>query len=197
MLGLPVGDKALYLKNFLTHASQIGSIAPSSTHLIRKMLAPIDFSAGRTFVELGAGTGVITKALLKRMHPRQRLLCFEINPEMYAKLETIADARLISVRGTVDHLTRQIKGHRLPRPVYVLSGLPLANFPLPQTTKILTEIRRTLDPGGRFIQFQYSLLSRKALARHFRDIQVDYTPFNIPPAFVYTCARPKSKPRSE
>ena len=52
----------------------VGSVLPSSRFLSKKMLQPIQFATANVIVELGPGTGVFTKALLKAMPQDSQLL---------------------------------------------------------------------------------------------------------------------------
>ena len=60
----------------------IASIAPSSRHLARAMLEGLPIDHARTVVELGAGTGAITRVLLEKLPSHATLLAFEINPDL-------------------------------------------------------------------------------------------------------------------
>src|SRR5574340_153459 len=65
----------------------IASVAPSSRHLARAMLDGLSINEARTVVELGAGTGAITRVLLETLPARATLLAFEINPEFISHME--------------------------------------------------------------------------------------------------------------
>ncbi len=71
----------------------------------------------------------------------------------------------------------------------IISSLPLMAFPTPTVRKIIAEVKKSLKPGGIYVQFQYGLKSKKLLDKHFDDVSIDFTPLNIPPAFVYRCRK--------
>ena len=56
----------LFLREFLEAPAGVGAVWPSSEHLARGMAARIDPRGDGLVVELGAGTGVVTRALLDR-----------------------------------------------------------------------------------------------------------------------------------
>lgn len=58
-------DRKKFFINFLKNWKQIGSITPSSNFLSRKMLKGLDISGAKMIVELGAGTGSITKHIIQ------------------------------------------------------------------------------------------------------------------------------------
>jgi phospholipid N-methyltransferase len=46
-----------------------------------------------------------------------------------------------------------------------------------------------LAPGGKFLQYQYSLKHHAMLQERYDDVQLGFTLANIPPAFVYECTQ--------
>lgn len=173
-----------FLLEYLRHPLRIGAVAPSSRFLAEKMLAPVDFSSALTMAELGAGTGAFTREILKRMHPRATLFAFEIHPPFLKQLEAIADKRLTIVNKPAEHLTKHVR-----QADAIISSLPLMAFPERAVLRILQEVKAALHQDGVYVQFQYTLTSRALLQQHFSDVTVDFTPLNIPPAFVYCCRK--------
>jgi phospholipid N-methyltransferase len=148
------------------------------------MLKPVDFSKAKVIVELGAGTGVFTRAILKRMRKDARLFVFEINPAFVNQLKTIKDKRMTLLAKPAEQLSRHV-----PRADAVISALPLMAFPQKSVQKILAEVKKVLTPEGIYVQFQYGIKSLKLLKRIFADVTLDFTPLNVPPAFVYRCKK--------
>src|SRR5713226_5458183 len=83
-------ERAMSLKTFAAEAladfPTIAAVAPSSSHLARAMLEPLPLGKASTVVELGAGTGVITGALLDVLPGPATLLAFEINRRFFSYL---------------------------------------------------------------------------------------------------------------
>jgi phospholipid N-methyltransferase len=52
---------------------------------------------------------------------------------------------------------------------------------------ILHHVKKVLQPAGMFLQYQYSLNAYKKLKSTFKNVEVNFTPMNIPPAFVFIC----------
>lgn len=63
-------DRLQFLYKYIRSPKQVGSIVPSSKALIKKMIKPIDWTQVNTVVELGAGTGVITLGIEKKLRQR-------------------------------------------------------------------------------------------------------------------------------
>ncbi len=157
-------------------------MVPSSPFLVRKMLSKVDFDSARLVMELGPGTGPLTKEILKRLHPDGRLIVVESNETFCVMLRKIGDARLRVECVSAEELSRVLDGQKAD---VVVSGLPLAVIDREAVRNILGAVKEVLAPGGIFVQFQYSLASKKLLKTFFKEVSVDFTPANVPPAFVY------------
>ena len=168
-----------FIKEFILHPKQTGAIMPSSPLLAKAMVAPIHFKTAKHIVELGPGTGAITKEILKRMSPDAQLVVLEISPEFCKELRTWKDKRLIIINADAQHLSRYIK-----KADYAVSGLPLVGLPEKMHTKILKEVRKVVKHA--YIQFHYSPLGEPYLKKHFKHITKKSVIKNIPPAIVYT-----------
>ena len=90
----------VFFQEFLKHPLQIGSIIPSSSFLERRILEIAGICSAKTIVELGPGTGGMTKAILRAMPQHARLLSIEINPHFHALVSSIEDDRLIAHLGS-------------------------------------------------------------------------------------------------
>jgi len=167
-------------------------MSPSSKYLTAKMLKTVDFKKVKLIVELGPGTGVFTKEILSQMPADAKLLVFELNDNFFNLLQRdIQDERMILVHDSAEKISEYIKKEGFLFADYVISSLPLANFPKKLTETILKESYDSLKNQGKYIQFQYSLLSKKNLEAQFQAIHISFTPINFPPAFVYTCIKEK------
>lgn len=182
-------SRGSFLKEFFKSNRMVGSIVPSSRFLSRKMLQPIAFDKAKVIVELGPGTGVFTKELIKQMHPRTQLVVIELNEAFYQILNhQLTTSNIHVIHGSAADIGLALKQLNLPKADYILSSLPLSNFPVNLRNDILTEIQRNLNKEGKLIQFQYSRGLRKLYNAFFQKVSIDYTVMNFPPAFVYTCS---------
>src|ERR1044071_457604 len=124
------------LKNIRT----LGSVAPSSPHLIKKMLEDIDFSKEKVIVEFGIGDGCITEEILKRLSPNGKLICFEIDKEFcQSAREKLRDSRFVMIEESADKLTEVVKEHKLTKVDCIISSLPLALFDKALVKNIMTQ----------------------------------------------------------
>jgi phospholipid N-methyltransferase len=146
----------------------------------------MDFRRARLIVELGAGTGAITREILNSLQGNARLTAFEVNREFCDELRSMDDSRLTVHNISAFHMHSVIK----ERADYVVSGIPLAALSRPEFSRLYSEVRAVLDPGGVFIQVQLAPVSYIRLKHCFRDVRVGFTWRNAPPAFMYCCRGP-------
>ena len=94
------------------------------------MLRPLPLEKARVVVELGCGTGAMTRALLKQLPPDATLLAFEINPRFtrYLKL-TVSDPRLVLIDNAAQTVGQELQQRGFQRAEAVLSSLGLAFMP--------------------------------------------------------------------
>ncbi|MEN9699509.1 MAG: rRNA ((1402)-N(4))-methyltransferase [Bacteroidota bacterium] len=182
-------SKRSFLREFFKANKMVGSILPSSRFLSKKMLRPIQFDSAAVIVEFGPGTGVFTKALLSQMGPKCQLVVIELNDAFYQRLKRqFHDPRLHLIHGSASDLGNILKQLQLGKADYILSSLPLTNFPQELRNAILTEAKTQLSMKGLYIQFQYSRGLKSLYAQHFKHVSLDYTALNVPPAYIYTCS---------
>ncbi len=168
----------------------MGSIAPSSRFLCRKIVEKIDPAQARVVVELGPGDGVITRYILERISPDARLLIFEINPVFVEKIRRdFSDPRLILVHDTAENMGQHLAEHAIEHVDYIVSGIPFVMLPDALAETIISECRKWLRSGGQFIQFHYSPRLLSFYRRMFGNAAVDIIPLNIPPAMVIVCEK--------
>jgi phosphatidylethanolamine/phosphatidyl-N-methylethanolamine N-methyltransferase len=63
-LGKKFDDEIRFFKGWMSNTRAVGSIIPTSSVTARRMASVIDSTSGLPVLELGPGTGVITKAIL-------------------------------------------------------------------------------------------------------------------------------------
>jgi len=189
-----VKEKFYFFKTFLRSPSKIGSIMPSSKFLVNEILNKVDFSDAKILVELGAGTGVVTKELynlVKIIEKKQNLKRQVVIFEQDKKLRNFLKLKFkgFNFFENAFELSTNLKQENISSVDVILSGLPFANFSSKEREKLLAEILRCLKPGGKFIMFQYSLQMKEHLEKVFKKVELSFVLFNIPPAVIYTCTK--------
>ena len=133
-----------------------GTIIPSSRFLVKKMLHEIDFSKADVIVELGPGNGVITKNILKKLHAKAVLICFEINDSFYNELQKIEHPQLKVINASAENITEELHKLGYSKTCHIISSLPLTNIPDKISKNILDNSYSSLEENGTFIQYQYT-----------------------------------------
>ncbi len=183
-----MATKRNFIKQFFKDRQMVGAISPSSRSLGEKMLTNVDFKKDKLLVELGPGTGVFTDLILEKMAEDARLLVFELNETFYQSLSTrIIDPRVQIIHDSAEFIEKYLKENE--KVDAIISSLPLMIFPTKLRNDVVKESYDCLKENGTFIQFQYSLQSKRLLASKFNDISINFTIKNFPPAFIYTCRK--------
>ena len=183
-----MSKRRVFFKEFLKNRSTVGALSPSSRSLARSIIAPIDFNKAVNIVEFGPGTGVFTKELLKRMKPEAKLFVFETQKSFCDMIaEEIKDDRMILINDTAEKIGDYLAQHGLKEADYIVSSLPFTVIPTQIKNSILNQAVKYLSKKGLFTQYQYSLNAHKLLKSKFKEVKVRLSPFNLPPAFIYTC----------
>ena len=175
-----------FFRESLRNIKTVGTVTRSSPALCRGAIKPVDFATARNIVELGAGDGVITKHILGAMHPEARLLAFEVNPMFCDQLRSIGDPRLVVVEDTAELLPQYLATNGMPVVDAVVSAIPFVGLPKSLAQTIVGLCRDALAAGAPFCQVHYSLVMKKLYTGIFGNVDVDFVPLNVPPAFVLT-----------
>lgn len=183
-----MATKGSFIKQFFKDRQMVGSVTPSTRFLASKMLENIDFNNDKLIVELGPGNGVFTDLLLKKIAPDARLIVLELNNEFYETLsDRITDPRVQVVHDSAENIEKYLpEGEKVD---CVISSLPLMVLPETVRVNIVNISNSILKSKGLYMQFQYSLQSKKLLKSIFSTVSVKFTLQNFPPAFVYTCRK--------
>lgn len=179
----------VFIRRWLADPRKVGSIAPSGAGLRRLIAKHVSFGADDIVVEFGGGTGAITRGLLERGVPADRLHTFEIDAEFAAYLR----GRFPEVQ--VHHADcreadRLVPADRVGRVAAVVVTLPMLVLPMELQREVVDVIFRLLPPGGSFLMYTYSLfapLDGRRLGLTGR--RLGWTPLNIPPAAVWSYRR--------
>jgi phosphatidylethanolamine/phosphatidyl-N-methylethanolamine N-methyltransferase len=181
--GASVANAGLFFRRWLANPVQMGSIVPSSPALCRRLAQHAACGPDELVVEVGAGTGVISQALLESGLPARRLVVVEIVPSMAEHLrEVLPGARV--VQGDARELP-SLLGELPGRVGAVICGVPLVLLPLAEQRRFI-ESFKAVSPECGFLHYSYcatSPLSTRKLGLAARRLA--WTPLNFPPASVW------------
>ena len=179
------GDRLRFLRSFLASPRKVGAVLPTSRRTVRDTLDLAPLEQARWVVELGAGTGVYTRAILERIGSDARVLAFEVDPELSSALASeLRDPRLRVVNDSAVHLARHLDGATAD---VIVSAVPFTSLPAPERRQILHAAREVLGPEGMMLVLQYSPLIERELRQTFTEVRRRLSPLNVPPAFLFAC----------
>lgn len=185
------GGTLLFLKEGLKHYRECGTLLPSSPRLAKAITKCVpQLTPDEVILELGAGTGVVTKQLRERF-PKNKIVSVEINGEFCKKLKKeFPDVIIVeSCASKVEEVLRDL-GVPNKKVAAVVSGLPFVSIPEELRPRIWSAIARVLEIGKPYIQFSYIAAYWKKLPLPgFEREKTRKVWTNIPPASVFTFKR--------
>jgi len=135
-------------------------------------------------LELGAGTGVVSRALLEGGLPPERLIVVEIVSEMADHLRQVLPGVLV-IEGDARTLPSLLPRHWHGRIGSVVCGIPLVLLPLAEQRRFLAAIQ-AVAPGRGFLHYSYCVTSPLPWRKHALSARREaWTPLNFPPASVW------------
>lgn len=179
--------RLLFWHQYITSPFSIGAVAPSSARLARRMIRELNPGAGLV-LELGPGTGVFTRALLRHGVKPEQLLLVEANASFAAHLQNSLPGVKV-VAEDAGALSRILQSHGHTTLTHIISGLPFRSLKPQQRQQITSAIGQVLQPGGVLVQFTYSLrppiapIDAKAAGLFGKRKALVVS--NFPPAFVW------------
>ena len=201
-------DHLTFFREFRRTFRTTGAVAPSGRSLAKAMTRGLDDLSGpRRILEVGPGTGAVTKSIVRRLKPGDTLDLVEINADF---------ADLLRKRFEADPAYRvvadQCRVHCCPLQEFedpdgfdaVISGLPFNNFPTELVADLLRSALGHVRPGGTLCFFEYMYVRpvrqrfgkrvdrtrmtriEMLLRKHFAEYRFkrDWVFANFPPAWV-------------
>ncbi|NKC32797.1 methyltransferase domain-containing protein [Roseomonas sp. BU-1] len=162
----------------------MGSIIPSSDTLCRRIAGLVARKEDEVVVELGAGTGVISRALLAAGVPAEKLVVVEIVRDMADHLRAALPGVNV-ICGDAFELARDLPKALHGKVGTAICGIPLVMLPLADQQRFVSAVE-SVAPGKGFLLYTYCITSplpyRKLALSAKREV---WTPMNFPPASVW------------
>lgn len=178
-----------FFRGWLRDPFHVAALTPSGRALARMMASGLE--PGMRVVELGSGTGNVTRAILENGVRASDLWLVE-NDQVFADIlrRRFPDTSVLQVNAaTIERHLAALAGSI----DVIISGLPIVWFDRGNKNRILSGAFSLLRPHGRFVQFTY--LGRSPVGAALRTrlgLRTSLTgicPVNLPPAFVYCFER--------
>jgi len=178
-----------FLVEGLRNIRTTGTLTRSSTALCHAAIDRIDFTKARTIVELGAGDGVITRHILKRLHPEGKVIAFEVSKDLCDDMRALGDPRLVVAEDSAENIRHWLDTIGADKADHIVSAIPFAALPPDLGRAIVRAAKDNLRPGGQYNQVHYSLKTKNYYERAFGKVEARRVWKNLPPAWVLYCRR--------
>jgi phosphatidylethanolamine/phosphatidyl-N-methylethanolamine N-methyltransferase len=163
----------------------MGAVIPSSQALGRAIAQAVVWRPGQVVVELGAGTGAISQALLDSGMPPEALMMVELDRPLFEYLrERFPGVRVVN--GDATRLTDILRQQGVEEVGTVISGIPMVNMTIDFQRAIVEQSFAVLDQQGALLQYSYSPISpipAKKLGIEAKLVR--FVLRNLPPATVW------------
>jgi phosphatidylethanolamine/phosphatidyl-N-methylethanolamine N-methyltransferase len=179
-------EEALFFRRWLANPMKVGAVLPSSPHLARLIAKQVRLGPDQCVVELGPGTGPVTKALLAAGVPADRLFVVEIDADLCGYLRR-EFPNVNVVNGDATKLKSLLPPEWVGKVASVVSGIPMLPLPIEVQRALTQAAFEVMAPGGDILQYTYSLASPiKANALGLKGKRRGIAMLNLPPAWVWS-----------
>lgn len=182
-------DELKFFRGWMGNTKTVGSVTPTSRICARSMASVVNPESGLPVLEIGPGTGPITRAILERGVKPEMLWSVEYSEDFYEHLKleipgvnfVLGDAfKLDATLGENRHLTFDS----------VVSGVPLLNFPMATRVAFIEDLLSRIPAGRPVMQLTYGPKSPvPAGAGNFSVKHHDFILRNVPPANLWIYRR--------
>ena len=183
-----------FLKAFLKNPGKVGSITPSSPELARKMIEGITPRSDNTVLELGVGTGAITRFLQEIVSDDESYLGIELDADLVRSFgRNYPDMKI--VQGSACDAAAIHTGSGIGKIGYIICSLPFASLPSEVGKRIFLEIEKFMQQGCTLRTFQYAhsyyfpsgIRFRESMSKRYgKSKKSRLIVKNVPPAYTLT-----------
>jgi phospholipid N-methyltransferase len=210
MMRKRIAEYGVFFGEFVRNFETTGAVLPSGPWLASALVRFVDQADAppRRILEIGPGTGAVTRRLVAALRPEDRLDLVELNGAFVRTLNhrfaTEHAFQAVAARSRVFHCALEDLPRDTPYDL-IISGLPLNNFSAGQVKRILRTIGELGRPGGTLSFFEYiavrtarAMVSGRSERLRLRgishvlsklldgrEIRRDWIWPNIPPAWVH------------
>lgn len=182
-------DEIRFFKGWIDRPKTVGSIVPTSSVTARLMASIVDIRSGLPALEVGPGTGVVTKAILALGVKPENLYAVEYSPEFVRHLRRNYPGVNV-IEGDGFDLNATLGEHRGLTFDSVVSGVPLLNFPVARRVAYLNGLLDRIPHGRPVVQLTYG--PKSPVPPGLGDYTVERFHFiirNIPPTQLWIYRR--------
>ncbi len=179
-------EELLFFRRWIANPLKVGALLPSAPALARLLARNVEIGPDDAVIEIGAGTGSITKALLEAGIPRERLFVIEIDSDMYGYLRK-QFPQVEIIHGDASKLLDIVPSRWHGKVSTVVSGIPMITLPFEAQQRLIRSVFSIMKPGGQMLQYTYSLISPLPQDKLGLSVRRRGMAFlNVPPASVFS-----------
>lgn len=183
-------EELKFFKGWIDKPKAVGAIIPTSSFTAKRMASVIEPESGLPVLELGPGTGVITKAILARGVKPADLWSIEYSEDFVAHLhQQFPDVNVI--HGDAFDLDKTLGDKAGTTFDSIVSAVPLLSFKVPQRIRYIENLLERIPAGRPIVQITYGTLSPVPAGKGNYTVEhLDFMLRNIPPAQLWIYRRP-------
>src|SRR3972149_7094959 len=194
-----LSKESIFLTEGFKNIRGVGTVCSTSRFAAKAMVPEIGLhDEPKVIVELGVGTGSVTKEILKHLRPKDLYIGIEANDKF---LEVCRDGlcagdRNLSVNfehGLAQNIQEILKKYGVKEADEIICTIPFRILPKRDTKEILQNVKKLLKKGGYFTFIRYLLApENKEIFKELSDFSVVDKKIimrNIPPAEVIKMRR--------
>lgn len=183
-------EELRFFKGWRRDKKGVGALVPTSSVTARRMASVIDLSSGLPVLELGAGTGVITKAILERGVEPRNLVSVEYAPHFCDLLRERFPN--VDVREGDVFALDKVLGERSGETFdCVISAVPMLNFSPARRVTLIRDLLSRIPRGRPVIQITHGPMSPvPAMPEVYTTTHFDFVVRNLPPAQLWLYRSP-------
>lgn len=178
-------EEIRFFKGMMQGPKTVGAIVPTSSVTAKRMASVIDVKSDLPVLELGPGTGVITKQILARGVAPEKIVSVEYSEDFYRRL--VEDYGGVNfIHGDAFDLKNILGGFADQTFDCVISAVPMLSFPMEARIQLLEDLLSRIPEGRPVVQITYGPVSPIIAKPDRYHIQhFDFVVRNIPPAQLW------------
>jgi phosphatidylethanolamine/phosphatidyl-N-methylethanolamine N-methyltransferase len=183
-------EEIRFFKGWMDQPKAVGAVLPTSSITAKRMASVINPASDLPVLELGPGTGVVTRAILDHGVRPERLICVEYASEFVEHLNKRFPAVRV-VEGDAFDIDRTLPDMAGRKFDAVISAVPMLSFPVPRRVAYVEALLNRLPAGRPVVQITYG--ARSPIPSGLGNYQVEHMDFvlrNFPPAQLWLYRRP-------
>lgn len=184
-IGRKFDEEIRFFQGWRSNMRAVGAIVPTSAVTARRMASVANPRSGLPVLELGPGTGVITKAILERGVTPEKLISVEYSSDFYQQL-LVNFPGVHFVNGDAFDLDASLGALAGLTFDCVVSAVPLLNFPMHRRVSLIEDLLARIPVGRPVVQISYGPRSPVVpMPDRYHTAHFDFVMRNIPPAQLW------------